>query len=180
MHRIYRVALLCLSMGGAIALVATASRADHPIIVRPSPDIRADAKTVEQIVEVFDRVQALMDAKDLKGLMALYSDRYNHGGITKKELEKFWKDLFARYNRIIGHHIFTKIVMLPDKERAVMVTCTRALWGTVVEKGKRLPIDSWFEEEHHLVYEDHSWRIVGAGLEATRPPEFGRAPHPPF
>jgi hypothetical protein len=180
MRRIDRIVALGLSIIGAGVLVETAAHADHPIVVRPGPDIQADAKTVHQIVEVFDRVQAVMDVKDLKGLMAIYSDHYNHGGLSKKDLEKFWKDIFARYNRIIGHHIFTKIVVLPDKERVAMVTCTGALWGTIAEKGKRMPIDSWFEEEHQLVYEDHSWRLVGAGPEGTRLPEFGTAPHPPF
>ena len=180
MHRVYRIALVCLSIGGPATLTGTASYADHPIIVRPSPEIRADDKTVDQIVGAFDRVQAAMDAKDLKGLMASYSDHYSHGGLTKKDLEKFWKDIFARYNRIIGHHIFTKIVVMPGKEREATVTCTGALWGTKTEKGKREPLDSWFEEEHRLVLEDGSWRIAGAGLDATRLPEFGTAPHPPF
>ena len=180
MHHFYRVALLCLSISITPVLVGTDSHADHPIVVRPGADIHADAKTVDQIVGAFDRVQAAMDAKDLKGLMANYSDHYSHGGLTKKDLEKFWKDSFTRYNRILGHHIFTKIVVLPGKEREAVVTCTGALWGTITEKGKREPIDSWFEEEHHLVYEDGSWRIIGAGPEATRLPEFGTAPHPPF
>jgi hypothetical protein len=180
MHHVYRIALFCLSISAAATLVGTASHADHPIVVRPSPDIHADAQTVDQIVETFDRVQAAMGAKDLKGLMANYSDHYNHGGLTKKDLERFWKDIFARYNRILGHHIFTKIVVLPGKEREAMVTCTGALWATIAEKGKRQPLDSWFEEEHHLVYEDRSWRLIGAGPEAGRLPEFGTAPHPPF
>lgn len=180
MHHVYRIALLCLSIGGIAMLAGTTSYADHPIVVRPGPDIQADAKTVDQIVKAFDRVQAAMDAKDLKGLMAIYSDHYNQGGLTKKDLEKFWKNNFARYNRILGHHIFTKIVVVPGKEREATVKCTGALWGTIAEGGKREPLDSWFEEEHHLVYEDGSWKLIGGGPEATRLPEFGTAPHPPF
>jgi len=180
MRQGYRIALFCLSVSGAVMLAGTASHADHPIVFRPSPDSNVDAKTADQIVKAFDRVQAAMDAKDLKGLMANYSDHYNHGGLTKQDIEKFWRDIFARYNRILGHHIFTKIVVLPGKEREATVTCTGALWGTVTEKGKRQPLDSWFEEEHHLVYEDGLWRIMGSGPEAARLPEFGTAPHPPF
>ena len=180
MHHVYRIALLCLSIGGIAMLAGTTSYADHPIVVRPGPDIQVDAKTVDQIVKAFDRVQAAMDAKDLKGLMAIYSDHYNQGGLTKKDLEKFWKNNFARYNRILGHHIFTKIVVVPGKEREATVKCTGALWGTIAGGGKREPLDSWFEEEHHLVYEDGSWKLIGGGPEATRLPEFGTAPHPPF
>jgi len=180
MRHIYRLAVLCLSVIGASVLAATASHADSRIIVRPGVENQADAKTVDQIVKTFDRVQAAMDAKDLKGLMALYSDHYNHGGLTKKDLEEFWKGLFAHYNRLIGHHIFGKVTLSPDKEKMALVTCTGAFWGTISENGKREPIDSWFEEEHHLVYEDNAWKLVGAGPEATRLPAFGKAPHPPF
>ncbi len=180
MRHVYRLAVLCLSIIGASVLAATASHADSRIIFRPGPENQADAKTVDQIVGTFDRVQAAMDAKDLKGLMALYSDHYNHGGLTKKDLEKFWKGLFAHYHRLIGHHIFTKITVSPDKEKMALVTCTGAFWGTISEKGQRESIDSWFEEEHHLVYEDNAWKLVGAGPAATRLPAFGKAPHPPF
>ena len=180
MHPGYRVALFCLSISVTAMLAGTDSHADHPIIVRPGVDIHADAKTVEQIVQTFDRVQAAMDAKDLKGLMAIYSDHYNQGGLTKKDLETFWKNNFARYNRILGHHIFTKIDVVPGKEREATVVCTGALWGTKTQKGKREPLDSWFEEAHHLANEDGAWRIVGSGPEGTRLPEFGTAPHPPF
>jgi hypothetical protein len=180
MRHVYRLAVLSVSIMGAGVLVATASHADSRIVVRPNAENRADAKTVEQIVATFDRMQVAMEAKDLKGLMALYSDHYNHGGLTKKDLEEFWRGLFAHYNRLIGHHIFTKIIVSPDKEKMALVTCTGAFWGTLSEKGKREPIDSWFEEEHHLVYENNEWKLVGAGPAAARPPEFGKAPHPPF
>ena len=180
MRHVYRLAVLCLSIISVGVLAATVSHADSRIIVRPGSEHQVDAKTAEQIVATFDRVQAAMDAKDLKGLMALYSDHYNHGGLTKKDLEEFWKGLFAHYNRLIGHHIFTKITLSPDNPKMAMVTCTGAFWGTVTEKGKREPIDSWYEEEHHLVYEDNAWKIIGAGPEAARLPAFGKVPHPPF
>jgi hypothetical protein len=180
MRHVYRLAVLCVSIIGAGVLAATASHADSRIIVRPGSEHQVDTKTADQIVGTFDRVQAAMDAKDLKGLMALYSDNYNHGGLTKKDLEAFWKGIFGHYNRLIGHHIFTKITLSPDKEKMALVTCTGAFWGTISEKGKREPIDSWYEEEHHLVYEDNAWKLIGAGPEATRLPAFGKVPHPPF
>jgi len=180
MQHVYRLAVICLSIVGVSVWAATACHADSRIIFRPGPGNQTDAKTVEQIVGTFDRVQAAMDAKDLNGLMALYSDHYNHGGLTKKDLEVFWKGLFAHYNRLLGHHIFTKVTVSPDKKNMALVTCTGAFWGTISEKGKREPIDSWFEEDHHLVYEDNAWKLVGAGPAATRLPAFGKAPHPPF
>ena len=61
-----------------------------------------------------------------------------------------------------------------------LVTCTGAFWGTITEKGKREPIDSWYEEVHDLTLEGGVWRIRGNAGDTPRVLPFGTASHPLF
>lgn len=144
--------------------------------------IMADENSVKEIVAAFDRAEKAIQAKDLDGLMALYSKRYNYHKLRKSDARRIWEEIFEYHHRLHSTHLFTKInkVVQMNGDVTAQVTCTGALWGLADETGGKETIDSWFEEVHYLVKEDGAWRIIGnegAGLET---PRFGHAPHPLF
>jgi SnoaL-like domain len=142
-------------------------------------EVKADDKTVREIVAAFHRAEDFLQARNLESLMALYSKDYNYHGLKKEDLKKIWHDLFANYHRLSSAHMFSRIVVAAGKTPTAEVTCTGVLWATS-DTGQRVNIDSWFEEEHHLTYEDGAWRIRGHAGEAPKGLQFGVAPHPFF
>lgn len=144
-------------------------------------DITAEEKIVTEIVAAFDRAEAATQARDLDTLVGFYSKRYNYHRLRKSDARRLWEEIFDYHHKLHSTHLFTKIkAVTADGELRAEVTCTGALWGEADETGKKVTIDSWFEEIHYLVKEDGGWRIIGnAGL-APEMPRFGHAPHPLF
>jgi hypothetical protein len=143
-------------------------------------DVKADDKNVREILASFHKAEEFLEARNLEGLMGLYSKDYNYNGLTKDDLRKIWEGLFTEHNKIASSHMFSKIVVVPGKNPTADITCTGSLWATTVPTGQRVNIDSWFEEAHHMVYEDGAWRIRGHAGEAPKVLQFGVAPHPLF
>jgi hypothetical protein len=148
--------------------------------ISPGAEVQADDKTVHGIVASFQKAEEFLDARNLDALMGLYSKDYNYNGLKKDDLKKIWESLFAQHHRIATSHLFSKIVVADGKHPTAEITCTGSLWATSGPTGKRMNIDSWFEEVHHMVYEDGAWRISGHVGEPARTPQFGVAPHPLF
>jgi len=148
--------------------------------ISPDAEIHADQKKVQEIVATFEKAEGALETKNLETLMALYSKDYAYHGLAKDDIRKVWKDLFAQSHRIASEHRFSKIVVADGKNPKAEVTCTGSFWSTSDETGKRVNIDSWYEEVHYLVYEDGAWRIRGHAGEASKDPLFGKTPHPLF
>lgn len=148
--------------------------------VSTGAEVQADDKTVREILDAFHRAEEFLQARNLDALMGLYSKEYNYHGLKKDDLRKIWEDLFAQHHRISTEHMFSKIVVLAGKTPAAEITCTGSLWATSDVAGQRVNIDSWFEEVHHMVYEDGRWRIRGHAGEPSKALQFGVAPHPFF
>ena len=144
--------------------------------------VMADEATVKEILVTFDRAEQAIQAKDLDGLMALYSKRYNYHKLRKSDVRRIWEEIFEYHHGLHSRHLFTKIdkVVQTSGEVTAQVTCTGALWGLADETGKKVTVDSWFEEVHYLVKEDGTWRIIGNEEGAIEAPRFGHAPHPLF
>jgi hypothetical protein len=148
--------------------------------VSPGAEIKADEKAVHGILASFQKAEEFLDARNLDGLMGLYSKDYYYNALKKDDVRKIWEGLLAQHHRIASSHMFTKIVVVDGKHPTAEITCTGSLWATADPSGKRENIDSWFEEVHHMVYENGEWRITGQVGEHPRAPEFGVAPHPLF
>jgi hypothetical protein len=144
--------------------------------------IMADDETVKEIVASFDRAERAIQAKDMDGLMALYSKRYNYHKLRKSDARRIWEEIFEYHHGLHSTHLFTKInkIVQVSGDQTAQVTCTGALWGVADETGKKVTVDSWFEEMHYLVKEDGTWRIIGNAGDAPETPRFGHAPHPLF
>lgn len=144
-------------------------------------EIKGNDKEVSEILAAFNRAEEALHARDLDGLMALYSEQYLYHGLSKSDLRKIWEEMFASYGNLASTHTFSRIhVGGSAKEPTADITCTGSLWGSSKETGKRVFIDSWFYEIHHVVYENGAWRIRGHAGEDTKALPFGTSPHPFF
>lgn len=152
------------------------------IVVSPSSSmIEVDASTLKSIVTVFEDAEEAAKTHDLDRVMAVYSPLYNYHGLNKGDLRKVWNDVFEEYQDIASTHLFTKMTKVGLGRDAVLeVTCTGHLWAKSKISGLYVPIDSWHEEVHYLVFEAGTWRIRGNMGESQRVLPFGTAPHPLF
>jgi hypothetical protein len=151
------------------------------IVIPAGSVIEADDATVNAVVTMFERAEQAVKAHDLEIVLSLYSSQYNYHGLKKDDVRKIWKDLFDEYKEIASTHLFSKITKVGSGSHTVVeVTCTGHLWAVSKTSGLYIPIDSWHEEVHFLVFEDGAWRIRGNVGESPRVLPFGTAPHPLF
>ncbi len=164
-----------------LALLISLGRAHAKIVVPSGSVIEVDETTVTTVVGTFEQAEQAIKAHDLDKVMAIYSPQYNYHRLKKDDIRKIWKDLFEEYQEIASTHLFTKIAKVGSGREAVLeVTCTGHLWARSKTSGLFVPIDSWYEEVHYLVFEDGAWRIRGNVGESPRVLPFGTAPHPLF
>ncbi|WP_455246133.1 YybH family protein [Petrachloros mirabilis] len=141
-----------------------------------------DATTLKELLAAFDQAEQAMQAQDLDGIMALYSDKYLYHGLKKADIRKIWSQLFEHYKELESIHTFSVIRTVGSGSKLTAeITCTGVVWGTSKTTTLRTPIDSWYEEVHYLKKENDRWRIVGnVGGESQPILQFGIAPHPLF
>ncbi|MBX3235997.1 MAG: hypothetical protein KF814_07580 [Nitrospiraceae bacterium] len=162
-----------------IALSVLSAAAAVEII--PGAAGELDPQTVADVVTLFRRADQAVQARDVGGVMVLYSEHYNYHGLSKADLAKVWSDLFDEYKDLSDIHRFSKFTKVGAGSKAVIeVTCTGSLWGLSKTSGLRVPIDSWFQEIHYLSSEEGGWRLRGNVGEIPRLMPFGTSPHPLF
>jgi hypothetical protein len=149
--------------------------------VLPGSAVTADETTIHEIMAVFDKAEQSIQARDIDGVMALYSKRYNYHKLRKSDARRIWEEIFEYHHQLRSTHVFSEIKAVQvDGETRAEVKCTGALWGQTTETGQKVTVDSWFEEVHYLVKEDGTWRIIGNRGGESEAPRFGHAPHPLF
>jgi hypothetical protein len=149
--------------------------------IAPSATIQTDQRTVDDLMVTFHRADEALRLQDLDALMTIYSKNYKYHGIDKIELRNIWQDLFRQYRDFSTTHIFSSMIVNAEKTPPVAeITCTGSLWAMSRLTGRRVSIDSWYSEVHHLVYEDGGWRIIGHAWEAPRGAQYVLTPHPFF
>jgi len=173
------VGALCLVLG---LWISQPSLAIAKTQVTASTIQEVDSQTAKELLATFEQAEQAMQAQDLNGVMALYSDDYYYHGLKKADIRKVWAQLFDHYKDLESFHTFSVIrtVGASSKLTAEM-TCTGVVWGTAKNTKLRTPVDSWYEEVHFLKKENGRWRITGnAGGESEPVLPFGTAPHPLF
>ena len=141
-----------------------------------------DSETLNELLSTFEQAEKAMQARDLDGIMTLYSDDYLYHGLKKADVRRIWKQLFDNYNELESFHRFSVVHMVGTGGKLIAeMTCSGVVWGTSKETTLRSPVDSWYEEIHYLRKESGRWRIVGnMGGESIPVLQFGVAPHPMF
>ena len=141
-----------------------------------------DSTTLAELLSTFEQAELAMQANDLDGIMALYSDDYYYHGLKKADIRKVWAQLFDHYKSLESFHTFSVIRTVGAGSKLIAeITCTGVVWGTAKNTKLRSPVDSWYEEVHFLKKENGRWKITGnAGGESEPILPFGTAPHPLF
>ena len=177
-----RVAILfalcgTLSLGGPLQPVAEAKTQITAGTIQ-----EVDQQTANELLATFELAEKAMQARDLDGVMALYSEEYQYHGLKKADIKKVWSELFDHYKDLESFHTFSMIRTVGSSSKLVAeMTCTGVVWGTSKDTTLRSPVDSWYEEVHFLKKENGRWRIVGnVGVESHPVLQFGIAPHPLF
>jgi ketosteroid isomerase-like protein len=142
--------------------------------------IKADDKTVGDLLAAFNRAEEALHARDIDALMEVYARDYTYRELRKDDVQKLWENFFAQYSQISSTHVFSQIVAEGRSPSTAKITCTGRLWGTSKESGERVILDSWFFEVHHLVSEDGAWRVRGLPGEPPKALGVPVTPHPFF
>ena len=150
------------------------------IMVDRWAEVKADDKTVAEILAAFNAAESALQAGNLDVLMQLYSDQYNYHGLSKRDLRKVWEELLAHHREFQSNHILSRIIAGTGTPLSADLTCTGSLWAVSKETGELVNIDSWYGEVHHMVYEEGAWRVRGHRGRAPKTQIFGAAPHPFF
>ncbi len=176
----FRAARLGFGLASTLAL-AIVGQAAAKVDLMLGSEAQAEEQVVKDLVAVFDKAEAAIQARDLDGVMALYSKRYNYHRLRKSDARRIWEEIFEYHHKLHSRHLFTDIKTVQvDGETRAEIKCTGALWGLSNETGQKVTVDSWFEETHYLVKEDGTWRIIGNAGTGPETPRFGHAPHPLF
>lgn len=150
------------------------------IMVDTWAEVKADDKTVSEILAAFNRAEAALQAGNLDDLMALYSEQYTYHGLTKPDLKKIWGELLTHHRDFRSNHILSRITAVQGAPPSAELTCTGSLWAISKETGQQVNIDSWYGEVHYMVKEEGMWRVRGHRGESPKTQVFGVAPHPFF
>ena len=171
--------LFCLSLSVGVPLPPLA---EAKIQVTSGTIQEVDPQTVKELLTIFEHAEQAMQAHDLDGIMALYSEEYHYYGLKKADIKKVWRQLFEHYKKLESFHTFSVIRTVGSESKLIAeMTCTGVVWGTSKETKLLVPADSWYEEVHYLKKENGRWRIVGnVGGESQPFLQFGVAPHPLF
>lgn len=156
---------------------------EAPAVVEilPGTTLEADEETVKAILATFERAEEALKARDIDGIMAVYSEAYNYYGLGKADIRPIWESLFANHRDLSTTHLFSRIVVTGPKHAPIAeVTCNGVLLARSEVAMGKVAIDSWYVEIHYLAKEDGVWRIRGNAGERPRALQFGVAPHPLF
>lgn len=148
----------------------------------PTTIQEVDQSTLDELLATFEQAERAMQARDLDGIMTLYSEEYAYHGLKKADIRDIWRQLFEHYRDLESIHTFSMVRRIgPASKLTAEITCTGVVWGTSKQTTLRTPIDSWHEEIHYLRKETGRWKIVGHAGGDTQPVlQFGIAPHPLF
>lgn len=178
-----RVMTICSAFIVGVSLLASFALTGEAKTQLSSSAIQeVDATTLKELMAAFEQAEQAMQAQDLEGIMALYSDEYLYHGLKKADIQNIWSQLFEHYKELESIHTFSVIRTVGSGSKLTAeITCTGVVWGTSKTTTLRTPIDSWYEEVHYLKKENGRWRIVGnIGGESQPILQFGIAPHPLF
>ena len=92
---------LCLGLG---LWVSHASPAFAKTQVTANTIQEVDPQTAKDLLATFEQAEQAMQAQDLDGIMALYSDDYYYHGLKKADIRKVWAQLFEHYKDLESFH----------------------------------------------------------------------------
>lgn len=188
-HRVRRRSLTVLAV-----VWLTLSPESHAVVqILPDVSLTVDGRvvhdlasvvsdpTVKEILAAFGRAEAAVQKEDLAPLLQFYAKGYNYHGLKPADVRRIWGEVFDHYRDLSSTHLFSEVKLFRSGLQVrAEITCTGGLYGTEVEGGTRITLDSWFREVHYLVHEDGAWRFLGNAGAAPSTAPFASSPHHPL
>jgi hypothetical protein len=175
---------LCAALGAETVFAATMVLPDAVVTIEGKAinGKRASAHpVVRELLASFARAEAAVKKEDLHTLMTFYSPAYNYHGLKEADVRRVWDEVFTHYKEVASTHLFSTVTVLrTGSQLRAEVTCTGGLYGTEEPSGKRITLDSWFQEVHYLVKDPEGWRFLGNAGDAPTAAPFSSAPHHPL
>ena len=135
--------------------------------------------TYDEILNFFDTAEDAIDIKDLKALMATYSENYRDGDKDKKSIEEIWKKIFARFERLIIHHNM-KLVSVSEDKHTIILRSSGLLLAEPDPKKGPVTVDNWSNQDLVIVNEAGKWKLFGTYGEERKRLWFDKPMHPLF
>lgn len=166
---------------GMLVMAAMLPVAHAEVRLLPGAAADLDQATTEAVIRTFRAADEAIRARDVNGVIALYSEQYDYHGLKRPDMRKVWANLFDEFQDLTDIHHFSRLTKVGSGSKTIIeVTCTGSLTGLSKTGGLRVPIDSWYEEVHYMTWEDGQWRIRGNVGDSPRFMPFGTSPHPLF
>jgi len=178
---------------GALLFSGLASAAENNLyrlsdrftmVIDPAAKQQLGEKTFNEVTAFFKAAEKAIETKDLKALMALYSDDYSNGDHDKKSVEQIWKRIFSRFGTMATHHNMQLANMTATKkstdQNIIIMRCSGLLLG-IYDPGKGVvTIDNWTMQDHVLVKEAGKWKLIGTYGRDRKRLWFDKPLHPLF
>ena len=167
--------------GGVLAVITMLPPAKAEMQLLPGAAADLDHATVNDVMNTFRQADEALRARNVDGVMALYSEQYDYHGLKKGDMRRVWINLLDEFQDLADVHHFSRLTKVGSGSKTIIeATCTGSLSGLSKTGGLRVPIDSWYEEVHYLSFENGQWRIRGNIGDSPRVMPFGTSPHPLF
>jgi len=154
------------------------------MVIDPAAKQQLGEKTFNEVTVFFKTAEKAIETKDLKALMALYSDDYSNGDHDKKAVERIWKRIFARFRTMATHHNMHLANMTATKKSAdkniIIMRCSGLLLGINDPRKGVATIDNWTMQDHVLVKEAGKWKLIGTYGRDRKRLWFDKPLHPLF
>lgn len=136
---------------------------------------------MKSITKFFHDAEVAIEHEDINGLMALYSDGYQNGTHTKQEIIPVWKRLFNKFDHIYSKHNM-RFITGSANSNMVIIRCSGILMGTPKGQNEAVSIalDYWINNDHILVDENGTWRLIGTAGKEQQRFGFDKPIHPLF
>lgn len=147
--------------------------------VDPAAKQQLGEQTFNEVMAFFHAAEKAIETKDLKALMALYSDNYSDGDHDKESAERTWQRIFATFDTMAMLHRM-KLEKKSAGKNMVVFKCTGLLAGVPGKGKKPVTIDNWVNQDHILVKEAGNWKLIGTYGPERKRLWFDKPMHPLF
>ncbi|MGK7346459.1 MAG: hypothetical protein ACNS63_11710 [Candidatus Nitrospinota bacterium M3_3B_026] len=172
-----------LAVGGALSPTwAEAGSREYPYVFfdQKSKDLVGE-KVAGKLIDFFHKAEQSIRDKDIDALMSLYSESYANGPHTKESIERVWRSVFERFDRLYTKHNM-RFLTSSNESPAVIIRCSGILMGT--PKGESdaysIALDHWINNDHVLARENGAWRLIGTAGKEMKRFGFDKPIHPLF
>ncbi|MBF0169565.1 MAG: hypothetical protein HQK87_00505 [Nitrospinae bacterium] len=179
--------LLIGGFASLITLLPTAASAEHQ--VADEHEVHFDSATEKQIgketlhelSQFFHDAEIALETEDMDAIMALYSDGYANGPHNKASLIPIWKRIFRDFDNLYTKHNM-RVVTESGDSPVMIIRCSGILMGTPKGESNAVAIalDYWINNDHILVKEKGTWRLVGTTGKEQKRFGFDTPIHPLF